>query len=195
MLEVFNSLASYGFFSGGTVGNIFAQWQAAGVFSYILPFLLIFALVFVILSNIALFKNNKGVNVVIALSVSLMSLQFDFVSRFFSEIFPNFGIALGVILVFVIIGGLFFDPDSKVFKGFFVILGLVIAAIVVFKSFSYFGWYTGGGYWWRNNWENFLWVGLIVGAIIAIVAGTSSKKMKMPDFGNPPVYNSKNSKP
>lgn len=191
MLEVFNSLASYGLFSGGTVGNLFAQWQAAGVFSYVLPFLLIFALVFVILSNIALFRSNKGVNVIIALSVSLMSLQFDFVSRFFSEIFPNFGIALGVILVFVIIGGLFFDPDSKIFKSFFVILGLVIAAIVVIKSFAYFGWYTGGNYWWRNNWQDFLWISIIIGAIIAIVAGTSTKKIEMPDLGNPPVYNSK----
>lgn len=191
MLEVFNSLASYGFFSGGTIGNIFAQWQAAGVFSYILPFLLIFALVFVILSNIALFKQNKGVNVIIALAVSLMSLQFDFVSRFFSEIFPNFGIALAVILVFVILGGLFFDAESPIFKWFFAILGLVIAAIVVIKSFAYFGVYTGSSYWWNNNWQNFLWVGLIIGAIIAIVAGSSTRPMKFPELGPVPVYDHK----
>ena len=181
MLGVFNSLASYGFFSGGTVGNIFAQWQALGVFSYILPFLLIFALIFVILSNIKIFKDNKGVNVVIALSVSLMSLQFDFVSRFFAEIFPNFGIALAVILVFVIIGGLFFDPESSIFKWFFAILGLVVGAIVVFKAFSAYSWYSGS-YFWSANWHSILLVVIVVGAIIAIIAGSSKSKPNITQF-------------
>ena len=49
-------LASYGSFGGGTIGNLFAQWEAAGIFAYALPFLLIFAIVFAILSFVKVFK-------------------------------------------------------------------------------------------------------------------------------------------
>ena len=35
----------------------------------------------------------------IALAVAFMSLQFDVVSMFFSELFPRFGVGLSIILV------------------------------------------------------------------------------------------------
>ena len=37
---------SYGYFQGGAIGNILNIWEQAGIFSYAIPFLLIFALVF-----------------------------------------------------------------------------------------------------------------------------------------------------
>ena len=97
MLEVFNLLASYGFFRGGDIGNVLAQWQAAGVFSYALPFLLLFALTFGLLVRTGLFttksadgkESGKSINAIIALSVSLMALQFDFVSVFFLKYFQD----------------------------------------------------------------------------------------------------------
>ena len=68
------------------ITNIFAYWEQIGVFSYILPFLMIFALVFGILMRMGIFKENKAVSAIVALAVGLLSLQFDFVPRFFSEI-------------------------------------------------------------------------------------------------------------
>jgi len=56
-------LASYGAFGGGSIGNILAQWEAAGIFTYALPFLLIFAIVYAILTNVNVFKDNKAVNI------------------------------------------------------------------------------------------------------------------------------------
>ena len=38
--EVF-SMAWYGSYGGGAIGNMLAGWESAGVFSYALPFLLI----------------------------------------------------------------------------------------------------------------------------------------------------------
>ena len=49
MLEVLTTLAWYGSYGGGVVGDMFSRWEQAGFFSYILPFLLIFALIFGIL--------------------------------------------------------------------------------------------------------------------------------------------------
>ena len=188
MIEVMNLLASYGFFRGGDIGNVLAQWQAAGVFSYVLPFLLIFALTFGLLCRINLFstKNkegvegpNKSINVIIALSVSLMALQFDFVSVFFSEIFPRFGVALSIILVIIILGGLFIPTDSKWFTWVLILVVMVIIGIVVFQSLESFGY--NAGYWWRNNLGSLLGWAVLIGLIIAVVAGSTTSEPKAPE--------------
>ena len=93
-------LASHGFFGGGyyggSIGNVLAYWEQAGFFSYVLPFLLIFALVYGILTRTQIFKDNRAVNGILALTVGLLALQFDFVPVFFSEIFPRLGVALAL---------------------------------------------------------------------------------------------------
>ncbi len=187
MIGVNTLLASYGFFRGGDIGNVLAQWQAAGVFSYALPFLLIFALTFGLLTRVGLFttkdasgeKSNKSINAIIALSVSLMALQFDFVSLFFSEIFPRFGVALSIILVILILGGLFMPMGSKGFSWGLIAVVMVIIGIVIFQSLGSFGY--DAGYWWRNNLGSLLgWV-VLIGLIIAVVAGSTSSEPKAPE--------------
>ena len=99
MVGVNALLASYGFFRGGDIGNILAQWQAAGVFSYVLPFLLIFALTFGLLIRIGLFTTktkegiegpNKSINAIIALSVAKwlcnLILFLSFFLRYFQDL-------------------------------------------------------------------------------------------------------------
>jgi hypothetical protein len=98
MVNIF--LASYSYFEGGAIGNMLYQWEQAGFFSYVLPFLLIFALIFGILSRLRIFtrkeegKPNNAINAILAFVVALMSLQFDFVPQFFSEVFPRLGVGL-----------------------------------------------------------------------------------------------------
>lgn len=186
MLKEVFFLQSYGFPQGSAFGNLLAQWEALGVFSYVLPFLLIFALVFVTLSNIGLFKQNRGVNAIIALATSLMALQYNFVSLFFAELFPRFGIALAIILILVIVGGFMFDAESPGFRWLFAIIGLVIVAIVIFKSLYYFGWYVGDTTWINIYWPNVLLGVLIVAGIIWVIAGGSKSPIRPP--GVPPVY-------
>src|SRR3989338_1295378 len=180
MIEVMSLLASYGFFGGGDIGNILAQWQAAGVFSYLLPFLLIFALTFGLLIRVGLFttkdaegeRPNKSINAIIALAVSLMALQFDFVSIFFSEIFPRFGVALSIILVILILGGLFMPLNVKGFNWGLIAVVFVIIGIVIFSSLESFGY--NAGFWFRNNLGGLLGWAVLIGLIIAVVAGASS---------------------
>ena len=187
MIGVNTLLASYGFFRGGDIGNVLAQWQAAGVFSYVLPFLLIFALTFGLLIRVGLFttkdasgeKSNKSINAIIALSVALMALQFDFVSVFFSEIFPRFGVALSIILVIIILGGLFIPTDSKWFTWVLILVVMVIIGIVVFQSLESFGY--NAGYWWRNNLGSLLGWAVLIGLIIAVVAGSTTSEPKAPE--------------
>jgi hypothetical protein len=131
-------LASYGFGSGA-IGDVLAQWEQAGFFSYLLPFLLIFAVIFGILTKIKLFEENKAINAIISLSIGFMSLQLPLVSQFFSEIFPRVGIGLIVILAIIILAGLFVDPKSNFITYGLLTIGIVVAIIVLSESADVFG--------------------------------------------------------
>ncbi len=165
-------LASSGFlggggFYGGEIGNLLAQWEQVGVFSYVLPFLLLFALIFGILTRSQIFKENRAINAVLSLAVSLLALQFDFVPIFFSEIFPRAGVALAVILVFLILAGLFLDPESKVANYGLLILGVIVFLVVLVQTAGWLGWYSG--YWWYDNWPKIVGVVVFIAVLMAII--------------------------
>jgi hypothetical protein len=169
---------------------LFAQWEAAGIFAYALPFLLIFALVFGLLTKINIFTKgnepNKAVNVMISLAVAFMALQFDIVSMFFAEIFPRMGVALAIILVILILGGLFM-PTNKENNWFMVALAIIVFIIigtVVWNSLGALGWGIGGpglSYFW----DRYSAIIIFAIIIIAVVAMTVSK----PNPGRPRMSN------
>lgn len=160
--------------SGGTIGNLLAEWEQAGIFTYLLPFLIIFALIFAILSKMDMFK-SKAVNAVISLAVGLMALQFDFVPRFFSEVFPRLGVGISLVLVILILVGLFV-PDQgtgkNVVNWILAAIGFIIALVVLINSGSAVGYDTG--YWFQENWGNVLLIVIVLGAL-ALIIFTSSK--------------------
>ena len=128
-------LAVYGYFEGGAIGNLLNLWAQQGVFTYIIPFLLIFALVYGILMRMNLFKDNKAINGIIALATALMALQFPTVPIFFSQLFPAMGVGLAVILAVLVLTGLFID--SKKNQGWMVFLAIgsmIVVAVVLLNS-------------------------------------------------------------
>jgi len=166
-------LASYSYFEGGGIGDFLNEMNNAGFFSYVLPFLLIFALVFGILNQIRLFKENKSINGIIALVVGLMALQFDFVPIFFSEIFPRMGIGLVVLLLLLIFAGMFADPDSNATMYTLMGIGVIIAIIVLINTAGSLGW--SAGYWWYDNWRTVV-VAVAILIIIGIIVGSANTK-------------------
>ena len=169
-------LAYYSSIGGGTIGNMLFQWEQAGVFAYVLPFLLIFAIVFGILAKTKIF-DNKGLNAVIAIAVGILSLQFNFVSVFFSEIFPRLGMALSILLVVLILLGLFINPKNKGWMMGMGAIAVLIAVVVVFSSLDSYTWYTGAGlgYWLGYNWATIVGALVFVGLIVGVVVGSSKK--------------------
>ncbi len=121
------NLASYGFFGGGEISTLLMQFEQMGVFSYLLPFLVIFALVFGLISQMKLFHENKSIPPIIALAVALMALQFDLVPRFFAEVFPRLGVGLVVLLVILILIGLVSPKDAS---SIYLVYGAMIVVAV-----------------------------------------------------------------
>lgn len=180
-------LPTVGVSSGGIVENLLVKLGDAGFFSYLIPFLLIFALVFGILIKVKIFQENKMVNGIIALSVALMSLQFDFVPTFFAQIFPRLGVGLAIILVILILAGLFIDPANKAINYVLLAIGVVIVGAVIIQSAGAVGWQSGE--WWDNNWE------VVVGSlfliiIVAVVVGSSNPPKTTTSY-NPVLWRDK----
>ncbi len=168
------------------IGDLFAQWEAAGLFEYVLPFLLIFAVVYAILSFVNVFKNNKAVVAIISLAVALMALQFNLVSYFFADIFPRLGIALSIILVLLILGGIFLDWDNKGMKWFsFAIIAVTIIA-VVWGPLRNIGLFSGIGInLFGANLGTIIGVIVVVGLLAWMISGGNTN-VKM---GDAPVKN------
>ena len=183
MIEALLFLQSYGFFGGG-IGDLLNYWEQAGFFSYVLPFLLIFALVYATISNMKLFGANKGVSTVIALCVGLLSLQFDVVPIFFSEIFPRVGIALSVILAVLIITGLFLDPRQK-WTGYMLLgMSFIVLFIVLFQQAYSSFWYD---IFYFFSAQTFAWLmlGLIVLVLVLAIIKPGFKNRTLPPLFNP----------
>ncbi len=152
------------------IGVVLQQWADIGIFSYVLPFLLIFAVIIAILDQLALFKENRGVSALIALSIALLSLQFDLVPQFFSIIFPKLGVGIAVLLVSLVLMGVFLTHSTTQTWGnyvFFAIAAIIFLA-VVFLSFQDYRWLDS---WWWRQYNAALIAGLAL-LIIVIIAMT-----------------------
>lgn len=169
----------FGGFYGGSIGNLLAYWEQAGVFSYVLPFLLIFALVFGILTQANLFTNNRSINGVLALVVGLLALQFDFVPVFFSEIFPRVGVALAILLIIIIFLSMFSNPEDKWQMYLMWGIGAIIVIVVLLQTAGAVGFYSFLP-WLGYNWPQILAiVGFIIILAIIVNAGRPKSTTRM----------------
>ena len=166
---------------GTTIADILNTWADFGIFAYVLPFLMIFAVVFGIFTKIKVLGDNKGVNATIALAVGLMALQFDYVANFFATIFPYAGMGLSVLLLALIFMGLVMNTDEKKLNWVWFAIGLVIFVVVLMYSLSDYSWF--GGYAGADYWPAILAAIIILGALGWIVfdkgpgsTATSTKK-------------------
>ena len=152
-----------------SITEILNTWDAMDVFAYVIPFLLIFAVVFAILQKTKLLGDkNNAVQAIVALAVAMLSLQFDFVSTFYAEIFPRFGIGLAIFLVLVILIGFFYSdkdgkPDTALrWVGYLTGIGVVVWALTSWPFWA--GNFSIG--WWL---EEYFWPLIILGAVIAVI--------------------------
>jgi len=166
-------LASYSFLGGGAFGDLLTQWEQMGFFAYALPFILIFAVVFGVLGKIRIFEDNKAVNAIIALAVGFMSLQWDLVPRFFTEVFPRVGVGISILLIVIIFLGIFLPRENWAVY-FSLIIAAVIVVTILLGSFESLGWQSSFFY----NWNlGYVLAGVFaIAAVIAIIASSKERK-------------------
>jgi hypothetical protein len=151
-----------------TITEVLNIWNELGVFSYMIPFLLIFAVVFAILQKSRVLSHGNDENrlmlAIVSASIGLLALQFDFVPEFFAVIFPRFGIGLSLFLVLIILLGFFWKQDEihGSWIGWVVGIGVAIWALSAWDQWSS---HVGFGGWFVEN----VWALIILGVLIATV--------------------------
>lgn len=154
------------------VADILNYWADKGIFAYVLPFLLVFAVVYGILTKAQILTKdpdkNKGVNMVVAIAVAALSLQWGYVPDFFATIFPYAGMGISVLLVVLILTAMFADPNKKGWGSTYFITGAAIAVIIVLEALADFSW--SGATWWADYGPALITLA-IVGALVGITVG------------------------
>ena len=164
-------LANMGSFDFGSMLN---QLDQLGFFKYILPFLLVFALIYAISTKIEIFKGNRGAAILVAAAVGLLVLQLNYVPEFFQNIFPKFGIGLSVLLIAMLLAGAFVPDDEgkkTVFGWIFFTIGAIIFIIVTILSFADWNY---GNFWW-DQYGAMVIVALVVITAMVLVMILSKK--------------------
>lgn len=153
-----------------SVFDIYYQWERAGVFDFVLPMLLIFAVVFGILTATGVLGHNRGVNALIAITIGIMAMRLEIVSSFFSVIFPGLGIGIAVLVTVLILAGLFMNNSNwRHWMPTFFWGGLIIGVIVAVVSLNEVAWF--GSPWWQENWVSILWIVILAAVLIPIFSG------------------------
>jgi len=153
-----------------TITEVLNIWNEMGVFSYMIPFLLIFAVVYAILQKSKILSStdneNRWILAIISAAIGLLALQFDFVSEFFSVIFPRFGIGLSIFLVLLIMIGFFWPKGDNESHGSWIgwVVGIGVA-IWALSSWDEWGSGTQFSGWFAEN----IWALIILGVLIAII--------------------------
>ncbi|MBT4135374.1 hypothetical protein HOD75_02355 [archaeon] len=147
-----------------TIGDILNAWADYGVFAYLLPFLMIFAIVYGLLNKSNILGDNKGVQATIGLAIGLLALQFNYVASFYATIFPYAGMGIAVLLVAIIFMGFIGSGGGKEWVWFGI--GAVIFLVVLFTSLSDVYWLGGIGYEWAEAWP-----AVLAGVILVLLIG------------------------
>jgi len=141
--------------------DLYAQWENSGVFDFLLPVLLIFSVIFGILTSSKVLGTNRGINAVIAGTAALMAMRLQIVADFFGLLLPGLGIGIAVLVVVLIMAGLFMSQGNiREWVPTFFWGGLVIGLIIVIAVLNSFAWF--GSVWWQMNWVSIIWIVVLI---------------------------------
>lgn len=154
------------------ITNLLGQMEMMGVFSYIIPFLLIFAIIYAVLTKTRILGPNNAIAAIISVAVGILSLQFNFVSTFFADIFPKFGVVMAIFLVLVILLGFFNKGEEKDPLKNMRWIGWVLGIFLIIwslSSWNFWGFQTTPFFWQIQQYLGWIIVGAIVVFVIVLV--------------------------
>jgi len=165
--------------------RVMNQLTDLGLFDFILPFLLIFAVIFGVLSYMKMFGESRGVNVLIALVIGLLAIRWPVYTDFLNVISPKLGIGLVILLVLIILIGLFVPKGAKAVVGWILIgIGFIIFLVIIAQTYNILSPAYGGGFFNDEIIGYLILIGLLVGVVVAVVVGSQSQKSPVKKIGD-----------
>ncbi|MEM4641271.1 MAG: hypothetical protein QXW65_02015 [Candidatus Pacearchaeota archaeon] len=127
------SVQYYGWFYGGPMEQMIMQWAQMGVFTVLLPFVLVFAIVFAILEKVKLL-NNTGVHVIISLAVAFFTIANQYVVSLFTPLFSHLGLGVAILICLVVLLGLAIKPEENTWKIIFSVMGVILFIVILART-------------------------------------------------------------
>ncbi len=148
----------------------------------ILPFLLVFALVFAVLQKAQIFgKEKKQIDAIIAAVIALLVVSVGYATNLIVSLIPFLAAGLVILLIFFLLWGFAFQgSEFKIHDSVKWVIGGV-AAVAVIIAVLYFtpAWpkvvnlFSGEGSTWVAN---IVFIVVIVAAVVAVMFGGGQKK-------------------
>ena len=151
--------------------DLFTQLQGSGFYEFLLPFLLIFAVVFGILEKSRIFgEGAKAINAVIALVLGLLiTSQFEVV-RSLTTFLPRMSYFIIIAMMFLIFIALFAGDIRGGFKGFVLFFVVIAGLLGLYWSLA-----PVMGFdvpiWLDDNWPTLTIVITVIVLIVVVVKG------------------------
>ena len=117
------------------ISSIFQQLQATGVYEYLLPFLLVFSIIFAILEKIMIFGKTKdgepktNINIVVSMIMGALLVAQPQIVLLINQFLPKVSLMIIVILMFLIVLGIFGKDYSGDWGGVAMLVALVVVIL------------------------------------------------------------------
>ena len=152
--------------------DLFTSFQGTGFYEFLLPFLLVFAVVFGILQKSKIFGGVEArpINAVVALVLGLLiTSQFEVVQTLTSYL-PRMSMFIIVAMMVLIFIALFAGDISKGFGGWGLVIVAIAALIVTYYSLApVIGFDVP--FIIQENWTSIIIFAIIIFALVAVIKG------------------------
>lgn len=159
------------------IGDLFYQLEGSGVYEYLLPFLLIFSILFAILEKTQIFTGKKNVNIIVSLIIALIFVtQFSLVYAL-NQFLPKVSLFIVVAVMALILFGIFGAQTGQGLGSLGLIIGAIASLFAIYWALSpSLGFELP--YWVQYNWDVIIVIIIIVIVIALITGGSSSESGK-----------------
>jgi len=150
--------------------SVFIELQSMGFTTYILPFLLFFAIIFAVLEKLKIFGDNKtNINLMLGIILGLLVVVQQEIVTAVNSFLPKVSLFILVALMFLVIAGLFGAKTGN-WGGIALPIALVICIVAIIWALYPS---TSGNLWDLPSWlrpdsQNRAWIILIVTVVIVI---------------------------
>lgn len=163
--------------------------MAETIFSYwifrdlILPFLLVFTLVFAVLEKSKILgEGKKQINAIISLVIGIIFVSYSYATGIIVKLMPFLAVCLVILFVFMLLWGFISEKKEgavlnkglKITLGIIFGIALIIAILVVTGAWDPIYAFVSTGQYSGTIWMNLLFLAIIGGAIAIVVS--SGKK-------------------
>lgn len=163
--------------------DLLGIWEETGFFDVILPFLLVFTIIYAILLKIKVLGEHKPVNVVVSFVIALLVVRSESVVGLIGRFLPNVAIFLIVILMFLLMASTLVGESKDWFKEEtlkYIALGISVVFVIWALASDYLGdWLELPRWIWNLDYQTkatILIVGVFVAVIVLVTLEPTKKK-------------------